>query len=95
MNSRDLAANRLTLVAFWGLPGFVMLLAMLLAPWPRAVVWIAMLTWMGGACLANARRCQRTHCRYTGPFFLMMAAAVLAYLAGLLPLGSWPWLVLG
>jgi hypothetical protein len=54
-----------------------------------------MLIWMGGACLMNARRCHRTHCRYTGPFFLAMAMAVLAYIMGLLPLGSWPWLTLG
>src|SRR5262245_979401 len=40
-------------------------------------------------------QCRRTHCRYTGPFFLAMAAAVRAYITGLLALGSWPWLVLG
>ena len=50
---------------------------------------------MGVACLANARRCGRTHCRYTGPFFLGMAAMVFAYATGMLPLGSYPWLVLG
>jgi len=95
MNSRDWAADRTTLAAIWGLPSFVMLLALLLAPGPRAAIWIAMLTCMGGACLANARRCGRTHCRYTGPFFLSMAVAVSAYIIGLLPLGSWPWLALG
>src|SRR5262245_5365272 len=72
-----------------------MLLALLLNPVPRAVVWIFMLSWMGGACLANVRRCGRTHCRYTGPFFVGMAAAVLAYISGVLPLGSQPWLFLG
>jgi hypothetical protein len=54
-----------------------------------------MLSWMGGACLANARRCGRTPCRYTGPFFVGMATAVLAYISGVLPLGTQPWLVLG
>lgn len=54
-----------------------------------------MLAWMGWACLANARRCGRTHCRYTGPFFLVMAGLVLAYGAGVLSLGNQPWLLLG
>jgi hypothetical protein len=71
-----------------------MLLALLLDPIWRAVVWIAMLGWMGAACVTNARRCGRTHCRYTGPFFLGMGGLVTAHIAGLLPLGSQPWLVL-
>src|SRR5215831_6433182 len=25
---------------------------------------------MGVACILNAQRCRRTHCRYTGPYFL-------------------------
>jgi hypothetical protein len=50
---------------------------------------------MGVACLANARRCGRTHCRYTGPFFFGMAAMVFAYATEILQLGSHPWLVLG
>lgn len=54
-----------------------------------------MLTWMGAACLANVRRCGLTHCRYTGPFFLGMAGLVLAHAAGIVPLGSQPWLTLG
>ena len=91
---RDWAGGRLTL-AVWGIPAASMLLALLLEPAPRAVVWIAMLTWMGWACLVNARRCGRTHCRYTGPFFLGMASLVIAHAVGILPLGSQPWLTLG
>lgn len=72
-----------------------MLLASLLEPGLRAAVWITMLVWMGLACVANARRCGRTHCRYTGPFFLAMAGLVAVYSVGALPLGNQPWLVLG
>jgi len=90
----DWAGSPVMFTLLWGLPAVVMLLALLLNPVPRALVWIFMLSWMGGACLENARRCGRTHCRYTGPFFLGMAAAVLAYITGALPLGSQPWLVL-
>lgn len=50
-----------------------------------------MLLWMGGACLANARRCGPTHCYLTGPFFIVMAAAVAAYAGGLLDLGADGW----
>jgi len=91
----DWASDWRTLAALWGLPGVAMLAAVLLDPVPRAVVWTAMLVWMSAACFANARRCSRTHCHYTGPFFLAMAALVVAYAAGVLPLGSYGWAILG
>ena len=76
---RDWAADRATLAAVWGLPALAMLLAvLLLQPMVCCIVWIANLAWMGGACIANARRCDRTHCRYTGPFFLAMAGGARA-----------------
>jgi len=90
---RDWAGEWSTLGAVWGLPTVAMLLALLLGPIWRAVVWIAMLAWMGAACVTNARRCGRTHRRYTGPFFLGMGGLVAAHIAGLLPLGREPWLV--
>jgi hypothetical protein len=46
-----------------------MLAASWIEPMLRAAVWAAMLIWMGGACVANACLCGRTHCRYTGSFF--------------------------
>jgi hypothetical protein len=91
----DWASSRLALALVWGVPATAMLLALLLEPELRALVWIAMLVWMGLACLANARRCGRTHCRYTGPFFLGMAGLVAAHAAGVVPLGSQAWLMIG
>lgn len=91
----DLVGSRLMLAVVWGIPAAAMLLALLLEPITRAAVWMATLSWMGGACIVNARRCGRTHCRYTGPFFLGMAGLVAAYGAGVLPLGNQPWLLLG
>jgi hypothetical protein len=67
-----------------------MLFALLLEPAPRAVVWIAILTWMGCACILNARCCGRTHCPYTGPFFLGMAVLVTDYAADMVSLGNQP-----
>lgn len=46
---------------------------------------------MGIACLVNARRCGRTHCFLTGPFFLLMAVATLLLSYGVLPLGRNGW----
>jgi hypothetical protein len=50
----------------------------------RAAVWTAALLWMGTACILNSRRCGRTHCRYTGPYYVAMIAPVIT--AGL----RWP-----
>jgi hypothetical protein len=51
--------------------------AALFLPVPiRVVVSIVALIWMGTACILNARRCKRTHCRYTGPYYLAMTAPV-------------------
>jgi len=61
--------------------------AILLEPALRVVIWSAALTWMGAACIANARRCGRTRCRFTGSY-LLMAALVVAYAAGTLPIGA-------
>ncbi len=72
-----------------------MLAALLLEPSLPAVAWSGALLWMGGACIANARRCGRTHCRFTGPFYLLMAAVVVAYATGMLPMGQQGWMVLG
>lgn len=92
---RDWAGNWRTLALLWGVPVGAMLVAAFLGPLPRAVVWTAMLLGMGGACLANARRCSRTHCHLTGPFFIVMAAGVVAYAAGLIDLGAYGWDILG
>lgn len=69
--------------------------AVLLDPPLRAILWTIMLLWMAGACFTNARRCGRTHCRFTGPFFLLMAGLVAGFGLGLLPLGAYGWLTLG
>ena len=88
-----LGTRRGALLAWW-LPIGAMLLAIPLANGPKTAIWIAALAWMGIACLRNARRCGRVHCRYTGPFLLAMTLPVLAHGTGVLPLGEdgWRWL---
>lgn len=78
----------------WGVPSGAFLAAAA-APAPvRTAVWIATLAWMGIACLANARRCGRVHCLFTGPFFLAMALATALNAADVLALGAhgWRWI---
>jgi hypothetical protein len=77
------------------MPHAAMLAALFLPVSIRAVVWTVALVWMGTACLLNARRCNRTHCRYTGPFYLAMTAPVIALGWGILSVGIYGWIVLG
>jgi hypothetical protein len=88
---KDWAGSWEGLALIWGLPAAIMAASSVLAPAERGIVWTLMLAVMGGACLVNARRCNRTHCRYTGPFLILTAALVALYTLGLLPLGSNAW----
>jgi hypothetical protein len=54
----------------WGMPAALLIIS------PAqyfVIVWPTLLTFMGVACLLNARRCGRIHCYFTGPFFLLLA----------------------
>jgi len=70
-----LRSPRTSLLAWW-VP-HAAIVAGLFVPVPvRAAIWTVALIWMGVACILNATRCGRTHCRYTGPFYLLMIAPV-------------------
>jgi hypothetical protein len=69
-----------------------MLGALFLSAPVRSVVWVIALIWMGAACILNARRCNRTHCRFTGPYYLAMTAPVIALGVSA---GIYGWIVLG
>jgi len=60
-------------------------------------MWVAALAVAGVGCVANASRCGRVHCYFTGPFFLLAAGVTLTYGLGVLPLGAngWLWIGLG
>jgi hypothetical protein len=47
---------------------------------------------MGAACILNARRCNRTHCRYTGPYYLVMIVPVLVLGIGFAGIYEWMFL---
>jgi hypothetical protein len=91
--SRDwLGRVHTTLVAWW-IPQAAIIAGLFAPVLVRTLIWIVALIWMGTACLLNARRCGRTHCRYTGPYYLLMIAPVL--LLGLASAGIYAWLLLG
>jgi len=78
----------------WGLPVIAMIGGGFLDPLIRAAIWTVALIWMGGACSVNARHCNRTHCKFTGPFFFVMAVPVVVLGSGWLSFGpnDWWWL---
>jgi hypothetical protein len=77
-----LRSPRTSLLAWW-VP-HAAIVAGLFVPVPvRAAIWTIALIWMGMACILNARQCGRTHCRYTGPYYLAMIVPVLLLAAGM------------
>lgn len=79
----------------WGIPSLILIAAAFTEPMTRALVWSGVLVWMGAACVVNARRCGRTHCRYTGPYYFLLVVPVLLHGLGVVSLGPWAWWVLG
>ena len=94
-SSQDwLRRPRMNLLAWWIPQGTI--LAGLFAPvLGRTAIWTVALIWMGTACILNAKRCGRTHCRFTGPYYLTMLIPVLALGLGGISLGLYAWIVLG
>jgi hypothetical protein len=78
----------------WGFPSAVLISGLLVDVPARMLMWIIALTWMGTACILNARRCNRTHCRYTGPYYLAMIVPVLALGSGTVAVGFYGWVAL-
>jgi len=92
---QDWVGNVRAYVTAWGLPSLVLLGSRAVEFPEKSLLWAAGLSWMGLACLANARRCGRhTHCRFTGPYFIAMAALSLSITDGdrLLGVSAWYWL---
>lgn len=75
----------------WGIPIAILLVSPKIGARYLVILWPVLLTFMGAACLLNARRCKRTHCYVTGPFFLALAGIALLYGLGVLPLGAKGW----
>jgi hypothetical protein len=93
-SSRDWLSSPRTNALAWWIPKAAVVVALFI-PWPaRTGIWIIALVWMGTACILNSRRCGRTHCHYTGPYYLAMIAPVLALASGVISVGFYGWLAL-
>ena len=93
-SSRDWLRSPRTHLLVWKIPQAAMIVS-LLAPEPlRTAVWIVALLWKGTACILNSRRCGRTHCRYTGPYYLAMIAPVLVLASGVISVDFYAWVSL-
>jgi hypothetical protein len=75
----------------WGVPLATLLISPRIGTRYLVILWPVLLAFMGVGCLLNIRRCGRTHCYVTGPFFLVLAAIALLYGVGVLPLGTRGW----
>jgi hypothetical protein len=83
-----LARTRTSLMAWW-VPTVLIVAGLFVRTPLRTGIWIAALAWMGVACLLNASRSGRTHCRFTGPYYLLMIAPTLALGSMDAPLYAW------
>ena len=90
----DWAASYRSFARVWGLPILVIVGGSYFADRAQAVIWSLALIWMGIACIANARRCGRVHCRYTGPYYLLLTIPVLLHGFGLVSFGAYGWWIL-
>ena len=87
-SSRDWLSSPRTNALAWWIPKAAILAALFIPPPARTGIWIIALVWMGTACILNSRRCGRTHCRYTGPYYLAMIAQCSCLLRVPFPLTS-------
>jgi hypothetical protein len=94
-SSRDWLRSPHTSLLAWWIPQAAILAGLFAPVAVRTAIWIIALSWMGTACILNARRCGRTHCRFTGPYYLAMIIPVLALGLGVISLGLSAWVVLG
>lgn len=90
----DWVASRKSFLLAWGLPAVALAASVFMPASWRTVLWPLCFLWMGVACLGNAARCGRMHCRFTGPFFLVVALLSFLHGLGLLGLGAqgWTWI---
>ena len=91
--SRDWLASTSSNLLAWWIPHAALLVGLFVPIPVRVAIWTVALLWMGTACILNSRRCGRTHCRYTGPYYLAMIVPVLAL--GFISSGIYEWITSG
>ena len=94
-SSQDWLRSPHTNLLAWWIPQGTILAGLFAPVLGRTAIWTVALIWMGTACILNAKRCGRTHCRFTGPYYLAMIVPVLALGLGVTSVGLYAWAVLG
>ncbi|MCA9470037.1 MAG: hypothetical protein KC643_31955 [Nitrospira sp.] len=94
--SKDWVSDPRSYVLAWGLPAIVLIVGIFVDPLTRTVLWAGALIWKGAACVVNAGRCGRTHCYFTGPYYLLLAVGTVLHGFQIVDLGAngWMWLSL-
>ena len=85
----DLVSRKIGIV-LWGLPTLFLVIGILRVE-ARLWLWTPALLVMGAACVANVVRCKRLHCYFTGPLFLLGAAATMLRGLNIVAL-PWSWI---
>jgi len=80
----DLLLNKRSIAMGWLLPLGLMLLSRIFYAQTQVttIVWTIAFAWMALACFINATRCQRRHCFYTAPWFLLLSVISLGITRG-------------
>ena len=94
-SSQDWLRSPHTNLLAWWIPQGTILAGLFAPVLVRTAIWTVALIWMGTACILNGKRCGRTHCRFTGPYYLAMIVPVLALGLGVTSVGLDAWAVLG
>jgi len=96
-SERDLLRRGPSAFLLWCVPWIAFAIGFREPNGVRTILWSTSLAVVGGACLVNASRCGRVHCRFTGPFLILCAVISLGCGLGLLPLGlsGWKWIGIG
>lgn len=91
---KDLLRSLWATAALWCGPWVLVVIGLFTGEAVRTALWTFGFAAAGTACLANALRCGRRHCFYTGPVYLLAALASLLYGLNVLPLGAqgWNWI---
>ena len=93
--SKDWVSDSSTFAVVWGLPGVILIVGYFFDPFTRTIMWMGALLWKGVACVANAARCGRTHCYFTGPYFFLLAIGTVLHGFRIVDLGANGWVWLG
>ncbi|HBP87811.1 MAG TPA: hypothetical protein PKK23_14670 [Nitrospirales bacterium] len=92
---KDWVSDSYTYAFLWGLPGALLIVGVFVDPFTRTIMWTGALLWKGVACVVNAARCGRTHCYFTGPYFLLLAIVMVLHGFQIVDLGANGWMWLG